>query len=110
MNIEMMKNIIAEGEVKGHEAFNKYLNENRFGGCGFAWCVISEYEGKKIRGNSKIAKMLNECGIKQNYAREFIVYNHENTQNVEAKLASSGAFAKHLRDNGFRCYPDSRLD
>ena len=111
MDIIKLQAILDAGHVEGKKAYDDHISNNKsFGGCGFAWSVISQYEGKKIMGSNKMGKMLKKCGIDQNSYREFYVWDRNPSQSVDAKMAYQEAFSKHLRDNGFRCYPDSRLD
>lgn len=111
MDIVKLQAILDAGHAEGKKAYDACIDSNSaWGGCGFAWSVISEYEDKKIRGNSKIGKMLKQCGVGQNSYREFYVWDRNPSQSVDAKMAYQEAFSKYLRDNGFRCYPDSRLD
>lgn len=111
MTVELLKNIVDDAHVEGNKAYNAYIGDGDFFcGCGFAWTIITKYNGVAIKGNTKIGRLLKKVGITQNYYREFEVWDRNSTQNVGAKLAYQEAFAKHLRDNGFNAYAGSRLD
>lgn len=111
MNIELLHTIIDNAHIEGKKSYDEYVaNGDFFCGCGFAWTVISKYDGIYIKGNTKIGRMLKKVGITQNYYREFHVWDRNSTQNVGAKMAYQDAFAKHFRDNGFHAYSESRLD
>ena len=92
--------------------------ENVLGGedaypCGFAWVTIYEYEGKKIRKNSKIGKALEAAGAKKSdYEGGFRMWNPSGTmlQNLDCKEAGARAAADVLTKYGFTAYGGGRMD
>ena len=84
----------------------------RFGMCGFAWVNIYEYQGQKLKGNTKIGRALKSAGIDQNWERVFSVWNPSKfpTQNVDTLEAGARAAAGVLQKYGFVAYAGSRLD
>ena len=81
--------------------------------CGFAWVDIYEYDGKKIRANSKLGKALAANGIeKSDYKKCFDLWNPCGiyTQSIDIKEAGAEAYAKVLRNHGFEAWCGSRLD
>lgn len=104
--------IITDAKAIAKQASDKYFNE-QLGGqdaycCGFAWVNIYG-----IRANSKVGKQLTALGIKKDdYYKSFMVWNpsEHNCQNIDTKFVGAEAFAKHLREQGFKAYPSSRLD
>ena len=85
---------------------------DRWGMCGFAWVKIYGHGGKKIHGNSKLAKALAKVGIKRDYQGVLSLWDPAGlmTQNVDIKEAGAEAYAKVLKKYGFAAYADSRLD
>ncbi len=76
--------------------------------CGFAWV--------RLPGRSPLVRLLKErfgdrAGHK-GYPKGWEVWNPSGhpTQCMEAKLAGARAFAYVLRNHGFECYADSRMD
>jgi hypothetical protein len=111
-----LKAMIREATEAAYEAAdnfeNKYFPNNGWGACGFAWVDIYEHEGKKIKGNTKLGKMLKQAGIEQNWQRTFSVWNPSKypTQNVDTLEAGARAAADVFRKYGFTAYAGSRLD
>jgi len=116
MTIEKMHTIIVETHMAAYNAAERYFNvelggEDKYA-CGFAWVDICEYNGKRIKGNTKMGRMLKECGIGQSHTRTFQIWNPARypVQNVDTLLAGAEAAAKVLRSHGFKAYAGSRLD
>jgi hypothetical protein len=80
--------------------------------CGFAWVNLYEYQGQKLKGNTKIGRALKAAGIEQNWQRVFSVWNPSKfpTQNVDTLEAGARAAAEVLQKYGFVAYAGSRLD
>ena len=81
------------------------------GVCGFAW--VSVYPANK--GNTKLGKeerkLLETAGFTKNdYDRCHQLWISAYNQSMQKKEAYAGAYAKVLRDYGFRAYSGSRLD
>ena len=111
-----MIDVVAEARSAAAVAADKYFKE-KLGGvdqfaCGFAWVNIYSYKGKKIDGRSKVAKVLREAGIRQDYTRVFQIWNPSGypCQNVDTLEAGARAAAEVLKKYGFEAYAGSRLD
>lgn len=116
MTQEQLENIIFEACTAANDAAKAYikdtLNWSDTGACGFAWVRIVEFEGKQIKGNTKVGRLLKKCGISQNYARLFEIWNPSavHFQNVDCKLVGAQAAAEVFKQYGFKAYAGSRLD
>ena len=111
MNIaEIVRQAFAQGNVAAQVEDAKW--GDRFGMCGFASVRIDGFEGKKIRANSKLGKALEAVIGGKGYDGRFYVHQccDYNGQNVDVKEAAAWAFMDVLKDNGFNCFIDSRLD
>jgi hypothetical protein len=116
--MEVLKNleaILAEAKEAAVAAANEMYE--KIGGdrlaCGFAWVDIYEYDGKKIRANSKLGKALAANGIeKSDWKKCFDLWNPSglSVQNIDIKEAGAQAYAKVLRNYGFEAWCGSRLD
>lgn len=116
MTQEKLESIILEAKQAAKQATEEYI-ANQLGGvdqfaCGFGWTIISEFEGKRIKGNTKIGRLLKKCGIDQNWQRQFEIWNPSGTyfQNVDCKEIGAQAAAEVFRKHGFKAYANSRLD
>jgi hypothetical protein len=105
-----------EAQEAAYEAAD-HVFKTRLGGrdqyaCGFAWTTIHEYAGKRIRGNSRVGRALREAGIRQNYDRQFQIWNPSQypAQNVDVLEAGARAAADVFRKYGFVASAGSRLD
>lgn len=80
------------------------------GVCGFAW--VNVY----VDGRSRVAKVLKEFGAKKDYYGGYRFSSYDvapscgGSQSMERKEAACGAFAKVLREYGFKAYVGSRMD
>ena len=81
------------------------------GVCGFAW--VNVY----VDGRSKVAKDLKQFGAKKDdYQGGYMFWSSDvapsarSSQSMQRKEAACGAFAKVLRDYGFKAYVGSRMD
>ena len=116
--MDVLKNleaILAEAKEAAVAAANEMYE--KIGGdrlaCGFAWVDIYEYDGKKIRANSKLGKALIANGVrKHGWKKCFDIWNPSdlNVQNIDIKEAGAEAYAKVLERYGFVAYMGSRLD
>ena len=112
-----VEKVFNEASAMAEQATDIYVQQ-QLGGldawpCGFAWVNIYEYEGKKIRANSKMGKALAEMGVrKSDYDKCFRVWNPSGTmmQNMDCKEEGARAFAQHLQKFGFTAYAGSRMD
>jgi len=90
--------------------FNKPYDVVPDGVCGFAW--VNVY----VDGRSKVAKVMKEFGLKSDYygGYQFSSYvvapSGGGSQSMQRKEDACGAFAKVLRDYGFKAYVGSRMD
>ncbi len=108
---EQVNAIVAEAKTAAFEAADKFFKE-RLGGrdqyaCGFAWTNIY-----KVKGNTKIGKMLKAAGVRQDYTKAFQLWNPAGygCQNVDTLEAGAEAAAKVFQKYGFEAYAGSRLD
>ncbi len=113
---EDVNKIVAEARAEAAAAASKYFQERLNGqdqyACGFAWVNIYKYNGEKIRGNSKLGKMLIAAGVKQDHTRAFQIWNPSGLgcQNINTKEVGADAAEKVFEKYGFTAYADSRLD
>jgi hypothetical protein len=93
-----------EANKAAREALAKYGDRDA---CGFAWTNIY-----KIKGNTKIGKMLKAAGVRQDYTRAFQLWNPAKLgcQSVGILEAGATAAAEVFRKYGFEAYAGSRLD
>ena len=103
--------IVAEAKQAAFQAADKFFKE-RLGGkdqyaCGFAWTNIY-----KIKGNTKLGKMLKAAGVRQDYTKAFQLWNPAGygCQNVDTLEAGAEAAAQVFKKYGFEAYAGSRLD
>ena len=79
--------------------------------CGFAWVDIYEFEGKRLKGNTKMGKALKAASVDQNWNRVFSQWcNWYGGQSISIKEAGARAYARVLEGYGFTAYAGSRLD
>lgn len=115
--IEMtIPELIVEAKTAARHAASKFFAEkmdNFDGGCcGFAWVTIYDFEGKKIRKNSKIGKALEAAGVTKSWDGFFQLWNPSNfpCQNIDTLEEGARAAAELLKKAGFTAYAGSRLD
>jgi hypothetical protein len=108
---EQVNQIITEAKRAAYVAADDFFRERLNGvdqyACGFAWVNIY-----KIKGNTKLGKMLKAAGVRQDYTRAFSLWNPSGlaVQNVDTLEAGARAAAKVLEKYGFEAYAGSRLD
>lgn len=75
--------------------------------CGFAWTNIY-----KVKGNTKLGRMLKKAGVRQDYTKAFQLWNPAGypAQNIDTLEAGARAAADVFRRYGFEAYAGSRLD
>ena len=116
MDSATLKQAIREAQESAYEAADHYFKTQLKGVdqmcCGFAWVDILEHDGRKIRGNSRLGKMLKEAGVRQSYTRAFQIWDPSRypAQNVDTLEAGARAAADTLKKYGFTAYAGSRLD
>ena len=108
---EQVNEIVAEAKDAAHQAATNYFHQvlrgqDRFA-CGFAWVNIY-----KVKGNTKLGKMLKQAGVRQDYTKAFQMWNPSgmHCQNVDTLEAGAEAAAEVFRKYGFEAYAGSRLD
>ena len=106
-----VERMIAEARQAAYEAGMKFFYD-KLGGkdqyaCGFAWVNIY-----KIKGNTKLGKMLKQAGVRQDYTKAFQIWNPSGMgcQNIDTLEAGAEAAAKVFEKYGFEAYAGSRLD
>ena len=108
---EQINAIVTEARDAAWEAADKFFRE-RLGGvdqyaCGFAWVNIY-----KVKGNTKIGRMLKAAGVRQDWNRTFQLWNPAGypVQNIDTLETGARAAADVFRKYGFEAYAGSRLD
>jgi hypothetical protein len=103
--------IVTEAKDAAYKAsmeffYDKLGGKDQFA-CGFAWVNIY-----KVKGNTKLGKMLKAAGVKQDYTKAFSIWNPAGmpVQNVDTLEAGAEAAAKVFEKYGFEAYAGSRLD
>ena len=113
MNIQELKNILVEAQnAAAAKSMEMYTQHGDGWACGFAWVNIYKHEGKAIKGNTKLGKLLKQAGVRQDYTRAFQVWGGEwyNGQSIDIKEAGARAYADVLKRYVFEAYAGSRLD
>jgi hypothetical protein len=118
--VELTQNFVNHAILEAKEAayaaaddfFRQRLNGVDQYACGFAWVNIWEHNGVKIKGNTKLGKMLKAAGVRQDYTKAFQIWNPSGlgVQNVDCKEVGAQAAADVLKKYGFTAYAGSRLD
>ena len=105
---EQVNAIVAEAMQEANkaarDALAKYGDRDA---CGFAWTNIY-----KIKGNTKLGKMLKAAGVRQDYTKAFQLWNPAKlpVQSLSVLEAGAQAAADVFRKHGFEAYAGSRLD
>ena len=113
MTITELKAIRVEAQnAATARSMEEYTKHGDGWACGFAWVNIYEHNGKKIKGNTKLGRLLKAAGVRQDWTRAFQVWAGEwyNGQSIDIKEAGAQAYADVLRKYGFTAYEGSRLD
>ena len=111
-----LKAMIREAQEAAYEAADNFerthFPNGGWGACGFAWTNLYKYAGKKLDGRSRVARMLKEAGVGQDWQRTFQLWNPSGypTQNVDTLEAGARAAADVFKKYGFEAYAGSRLD
>lgn len=115
ITVEQIRDWLAEADeaarVAAAEAYERNGNTD-WDACGFGWCNIYRFNGKRLDGRTKIAKLLKQAGVRQDYTRAFQVWNPGGYggQSISIKEAAARAYAQVLESKGFTAYAGSRLD
>lgn len=106
-----VERMVAEAKEAAYAAADEFFR-TKLGGrdqfaCGFAWVNIY-----KVKGNTKLGKMLKAAGVRQDYTKAFQIWNPSGlaVQNVDTLEAGAEAAAKVFQKYGFEAYAGSRLD
>jgi len=116
MKTEQLNAIKEEALEAAYLAALAHMNthyEGQDGGtCGFASLSIYEFEGKKIKGNTKLGRAMKAAGIRQDWTRTFEIWNPCGlpVQSVDIKEVGAEAAAQVFRSYGFTAYASSRMD
>lgn len=86
------------------EALAKYGDRDA---CGFAWTSIY-----KVKGNTKLGKMLKAAGVRQSWDKSFQLWNPSQlgVQSIGILEEGAQAAAEVFRKYGFEAYAGSRMD
>ena len=100
--------IVVEAMIEARQAAEAALA--KYGdrdACGFAWVNIY-----KVKGNTKLGKMLKAAGVRQDYTKAFQLWNPSKlgVQSVGILEAGAEAAAEVFKKYGFTAYSGSRLD
>jgi hypothetical protein len=108
---EQVNSIVREARDAAYAAADEFFRV-KLGGvdryaCGFAWTNIY-----RIKGNTKLGKMLKAAGVRQDYNKTFQLWNPAGypAQNVDTLEEGARAAALVFRKYGFEAYAGSRLD
>ena len=110
---EQVNNIVQEAMQEANRAARAELAlRGDRDACGFAWVNIWNFNGDKIKGNTKVGKMLKAAGLRQNYLKAFEIWNPAKlpVQSLNILEAGAEAAADVFRKYGFEAYAGSRLD
>jgi hypothetical protein len=105
---DQINQIVAEAKQAARTAAEQALAQ--YGdrdACGFAWTNIH-----KVKGNTKLGKMLKAAGVGQDWQRTFQIWNPAKLgcQSVGILEAGAQACADVFTKYGFEAYAGSRLD
>jgi len=115
ITVEQIQDWLSEADeaarIAAQEAYAKNGNTD-WDACGFGWVNIYKFAGKNLDGRTKVARMLKQAGVRQDYTRAFSVWNPGGYggQSISIKEAEATAYAKVLEQKGFTAYAGSRLD
>jgi hypothetical protein len=110
---EQVNEIVAEAMTEANRAARAELAlRGDRDCCGFAWVNIWNFNGDKIKGNTKMGKMLKAAGLRQNYLKAFEIWNPAKLPVQSLNILEEGAeaAAKVFRRYGFDAYSGSRMD
>ncbi len=100
----IVQEAMIEARKAAEAAYAKYGDRDA---CGFAWTNIY-----RIKGNTKIGKMLKAAGLRQDYTKAFQIWNPSKmpVQSMGILEAGAEAAADVFRKYGFEAYAGSRMD
>lgn len=101
--------IMQRASEAAQDATRNFDDTNQEFNCGFAWLVLP--------GKGDFARFLKKYrGASKNYEGKGIilwysyVYNPRGSQSMSKHIIACHAFADVLKNHGFECYVESRLD
>lgn len=116
LTVDQICDIVAEAQTAAYAAADRFFQE-KLGGrdqyaCGFAATRIYRYQGKEIKGNTRIGRAMKAAGIRQNYERTFEIWSPAKypVQNVDVHEAGAQAAAEVFKKHGFEAVAWARLD
>ena len=100
----IVQEAMIEARKAAEAAYAKYGDRDA---CGFAWTNIY-----RVKGNTKLGKMLKAAGLRQDYTKAFSIWNPSNmpVQSMGILEAGAEAAADVFRKYGFEAYAGSRMD
>ncbi len=100
----IVQEAMTEARKAAEAALAKYGDRDA---CGFAWTNIY-----KVKGNTKLGKMLKAAGVRQDYTKAFQLWNPSKLGVQSIGILEEGAQAAALvfRKYGFEAYAGSRMD
>jgi hypothetical protein len=116
ITVEQIKTVVEQAQQAAYKAaddfFNTKMGGQDRGSCGFAWCNLVEFNGKAIRGNTRVGRAMKAAGIRQDYTKAFQIWNPSGypCQNIDTLEAGAAAAAEVFKQYGFTAYAGSRLD
>ena len=115
VTLELLQAWLSEAEEAARaaaaEAYARNGNSD-WDACGFGWVNIYRFDGRKLDGRTRMARLLKSAGVQQDYTRAFTVRNPGgyHGQSISIKEAAARAYADALKSRGFEAYPGSCLD
>ena len=100
----IVQEAMIEARKAAEAAYAKYGDRDA---CGFAWTNIY-----RVKGNTKLGKMLKAAGLRQDYTKAFQIWNPSKmpVQSMGILEAGAEAAADVFRKYGFEAYAGSRMD
>jgi hypothetical protein len=108
---EQINAIVREARDAAYAAADEFFRVELGGvdryACGFAWINIH-----RVKGNTKLGRMLKAAGVRQDYNRTFQLWNPAGypVQNIDTLETGARAAAEVFTKYGFTAYEGSRLD
>ena len=110
---QQIQTIVNDAVMSAQEAAKRALAQ--YGDrdcCGFAWVNVYDYNGTKIRANSKMGKALAAAGVRKDYSGAYCLWNPSKlgTQSMGILEEGARAAAEVFKLHGFTAYAGSRMD
>lgn len=108
-----VQKIVDDAMITAHEAAQRALAQHGDrDACGFAWVNIWDYQGTKIRANSKLGRALAAAGVRKDYQGAYCLWNPSKLGVQSMGILEAGAYAaaEVFKANGFTAYAGSRMD